>query len=57
MRNGKKKNNILENFILAFVIFNDHIIVFPYLEPDLQHVWDMNPASNFDAGNAQLLML
>ena len=33
------------------------IIYFVYLEPDPQHVWDMNPASNFDAGNAQLLML
>ena len=29
------------------------IIYFVYLEPDPQHVWDMNLASNFDAGNVQ----
>ena len=28
------------------------LMYFVYLELDLKHVWDMNLASDFDAGNA-----
>ena len=42
-----------EKEIINRIIKDSFIMYFVYLEPDPQHVWDMNPASNFDAGNVR----
>ena len=39
-------------FRVLFFISNSQIKIFVYLELDLKHVWDMNLASDFDAGYA-----
>ena len=37
--------------------FSAIVMDFVYLELDLNYVWVMNLAPNFDAGNVQFLML